>query len=123
MRDPFHTAEWPVRALGAPTLLSGRHESSTGSYAPPVERATDPSEPPHTINSFPVQTSTCTYRAEGAPALEVGAHTSAGHTSSGSAAGAADATLVPAAFAKRATSTGSARHSAIRRGSFASAAK
>src|SRR5262245_44849946 len=66
---PVQTAEERILAEGAPVVGVGVHESSSGSYSPPLLPP-----PPQTIIRAPVHTAVCPYRANGAPVSEVGDH-------------------------------------------------
>jgi hypothetical protein len=55
MTLPVQTTVWWYRGAGALVVDAGVHVSLVGSYRPPVLTADDPSKPPHTTMTLPVQ--------------------------------------------------------------------
>src|SRR5262245_10727811 len=78
MRLPVHTAEWLVRADGAPVRLVACQVSATGSYRPPVLSGFDwdSRKPPQTIMRPPVHTALAEPLGTGALTVVVVCHES-----------------------------------------------
>src|SRR5207248_1640186 len=74
---PVHTADAPVRALGAFVVLVGVQLSLSGLYLPPVLKERKPLSPPQMIMWLPVHTARWRARPAGAAVAVVAVQLSA----------------------------------------------